>query len=185
MKTIDNSVCVECEGQPEWPEPNPGEMAFLIGSAVTYVAYGGYVVARRHPRWLPVWITALVTWFTVCKYLICTRCERYGEACDFFYLGRWASRLFERQPDRMLDTAGIIAEGGSVAVMQFVPLLAALRSRRMLLTYLVLLAVGQWAQLSICCSKCVVYSKDPWKRDTCPSYKIAEKLFGEPGSRPR
>jgi len=152
-------------------------MAFLIGSAVTYLAYGGYVVARRRPRWLPAWLAALATWFTVCKYLICTRCERYGEACDFYYLGRWASRLFERQPDRSLDAAGIIAEGGSVAIMQFAPLLAALGRRRMLLTYVVLLAIGQWAQLSVCCSRCVVYSKDPWKRETCPSYKLAQKIF--------
>lgn len=180
MEIIDTSVCADCEETGEWPEPKPGEMGFLIASAVAYLAYGGYVVVRRRPRWLPFWLGALITWFTVCKYLICTRCERYGEACDFYYLGKWASRLFERQPDRTLDSAGIIAEGGSVALMQFVPLAAALGSPRMLLTYLVLLGVGQWAQLSVCCSRCVDYSKDPWKRDTCPSYKIAQRMFGPP-----
>jgi hypothetical protein len=89
-----------CGSEGEWPEPDPGRMRFLIGSGIAYVAFGGYVVARRRPKWLPLWLAALVTWFTLCKYLICTRCERYGEACDFYYLGRWAERLFERQPDR-------------------------------------------------------------------------------------
>ncbi|MCJ7652065.1 MAG: hypothetical protein MUO75_00010 [Actinobacteria bacterium] len=165
-----------CEG--EWPEPDPGRMKFLIGSGIASTAFGGYVVARRRPKWLPLWLTALVTWFTLCKYLICTRCERYGEACDFYYLGKWAARLFERQPDRTLDTAGILAEGGSVAVLQYMPMLAAIRKPRLLLSYLVLFALSQWSLLSICCRKCIAYSNDPWKAKTCPSYKQAQRLFG-------
>jgi len=165
-----------CEG--EWPEPDPGRMKFLIGSGIASTAFGGYVVARRRPKWLPLWLAALVTWFTLCKYLICTRCERYGEACDFYYLGKWAARLFERQPDRTLDTAGILAEGGSVAVLQYMPMLAAIRKPRLLLSYLVLFALSQWSLLSICCRKCIAYSKDPWKAKYCPSYKQAQKLFG-------
>lgn len=161
----------------EWPEPDVRAMRFMIASGIAYLAYGGYIVARRRPGWLPVWLAALVSWFTLCKYLICTRCERYGEACDFYYLGRWAARLFPPQPDRTLDMAGIIAEGGSVAVLQFLPALAALGSRRKLLFYLVLLAVMQAAHLTVCCRKCIVYSKDHWKRNTCPNYKLAQKLF--------
>jgi len=168
-----------CEGNSDWPEPDPNQMKLLIGSGIAYIAYGGYVVARRRPRWLPLWLAALVTWFTLCKYLICTRCERYGEACDFYYLGKWAARLFERQPGRTLDKAGIAAEGGSVAVLQLLPILASLGKWRMLLKYLVLFAAGQWALLSICCRRCIQYSTDPWKRETCPSYRQAQKLFGD------
>ncbi len=170
-------ACAAPDASGEWPEPDRGRMRLLIGSGIAYLAYGGYVVARRKPGWLPLWVAALVTWFTLCKYLICTRCERYGEACDFYYLGKLAARMFPPQPDRTLDTAGIIAEGGSVAVLQFLPIAAALRKPGMLLRYLALMGIGQAAQLSICCRRCVVYSTDPWKRDTCPSYKLASRLF--------
>lgn len=161
-----------------WPEPDRGRMRFLIGAGIAQVGYGGYVVARRRPKWFPIWLAALVIWFTLCKYLICTRCERYGEACDFYYLGKWAARLFPPQPDKTLDTAGIIAEGGSAAVLQFLPVAAALRKPGLLVRYLVVLAVGQGAQLSICCRRCVAHSTDTWKRDTCPSYKLASRLYG-------
>lgn len=167
------------ENAGEWPEPDKGAMRFMIGSAIAYLAYGGYAVARRRPRWLPLWLAALVTWFTLCKYLICTRCERYGEACDFFYLGKLAARLFEAQPDRTLTSAGIAAEGGSVAVLQLLPLLATLGRWRSFFFYLLLLGVGQGAQLNTCCRRCIVYSTDWWKRDVCPSYKLAQRLFGE------
>lgn len=178
MKTGCGCGC-GCEGEPsaDWPEPDKGQMKFLIGSGIAYVAYGGYVVARRRPKWLPVWLAALVTWFTLCKYLICTRCERYGEACDFYYLGKWAARLFERQADRTLDTAGILAEGGSAAVLQLLPVMASIGKWRMMLRYLFLLLVGQYALLSVCCRKCIRYSTDPWKRKTCPSYRQAKWLF--------
>lgn len=169
-------VCGECSGG-EWPEPDRTKMRFLIGSNLAYLGFGGYVVARRRPRWFPVWLAALVTWFTLCKYLICTRCERFGEACDFYYLGKWAARLFKPQPDRTLDKAGIVAEGSSVAILQLMPIAATLGRWRSLFAYVMMLAVGQGAQLSICCRRCVQYSNDPWKRDVCPSYKQAQKLF--------
>jgi len=166
-----------CGAEGEWPEPDKGQMRFLIGSNIAYLVFGCYVIVRRRPRWLPVWLAALVTWFTLCKYLICTRCERYGEACDFYYLGKWAARLFKPQPDKTLDTAGIVAEGSSVAVLQLMPIAAAFGRWRMMLLYLAMLAVGHGAQLSICCRRCIQYSQDPWKRDTCPSYKQAQRLF--------
>lgn len=171
-----------CGGETEqacWPGPDRGAMRFLIGSGVWMLACGGWVVARRRPKWLGLWLAALVTWFTVCKYLICTRCENYGEPCDFYYLGRWAAKMFKPQPDRTLDTAGIIAEGGSVAVLQFLPALAALGDRRMFFMFLASLLTNQGAQLSICCRRCIKYSTDPWKASTCPSYKLAQKMFGE------
>jgi len=152
-------------------------MRFLIGTGVAMLSYGGYVVARRRPKWLPLWLAALITWFTLCKYLICTRCENYSEACDFYYLGKLAAKMFPAQPGRTLDTAGIVAEGGSVAVLQFLPAIAALGKWRMLFMFLALLGLNQATQLNVCCRRCIQCSKDPWKRDTCPSYKLARKLY--------
>ena len=168
-----------CGCSAEWPEPDPRQMLLLIGSGVAVLAYGGSVVARRRPWWMPLWLAALVTWFTLCKYLICTRCENYGKACDFYYLGTFAAMLFDRQPGRTLDAAGIAAEGGSMAVLQFLPVVAAIGDRKRLVRFLLLLIGAQAALLSICCRKCIKYSTDPWKRETCPSYRQAEWLFGE------
>lgn len=168
----------DAEAKIERTEQDKTKMRFLIGTGVSMLAYGGYVVARRKPRWLPLWIAALVTWFTACKYLICARCEYYGEACDFYYLGKFAARLFERQPDRTLDTAGIVAEGASVSILQFLPVLASLRKPKMLLMFLALLGINQATQMQVCCRRCIQNSTDPWKRDTCPTYKLAQKIYG-------
>ncbi len=169
--------CEEFSGNGDWPEPKPLNMAILIGSWISYIFYGGYLIARKKPKWLLLWLPALILWMTLCKYLICTRCERYGKPCDFYYLGKWAALLFERQPDKTLDTAGIIAEGSTVAILQLLPIVAGIRSGRMILKYMLLLTLNQIAQLSICCRKCVQYSTDPWKHNVCPSYKQARALF--------
>lgn len=164
-------------GGADWPEQDKTQTQFLIGTGVAMLAYGGWTVARRRPWLFPLWLAALVTWFTVCKYLICTRCENYGKPCDFYWLGTYAAKLFKPQPGRTLDTAGIAAEGGSVAVLQFLPLVASLGKWRQFVTFLFLLAVNQATQLNVCCRRCIEHSTDSWKRDTCPSYRLAEKLF--------
>lgn len=178
----ENCEFAQGKGTSGFPEPDPTQMKVLIGSGLAYLLYGGWVVARNKPRWMPVWLAALVSWFTLCKYLVCTRCERFGEACDFYYLGKWASRLFERQPDKTLDMKGIIAEGASVGILRYMPFLAGLKSPKMLSRYAVLYLFGQAALLLICCRRCVKYSKDSWKRETCPSYKMAERLSSIIGS---
>jgi hypothetical protein len=170
--------CAE-DGAGPVPGKDPVAMKFLIGTGVSMLAYGGWAVARRKPKWLPLWLAALVTWFTACKYLICARCEYYGQPCDFYNLGLYAAKLFERQPDKTLDMAGIVAEGGSVAVLQFLPVLATLGKPGMLVKFLALLAVNQTAQMQLCCRRCVQCSTDEWKRDTCPTYKLAQKIYGE------
>lgn len=169
--------CGTYSGSEDWPEPEPLNMAVLIFSWIAYIFYGGYLIAKKRPKWLLLWFPALLLWMTLCKYLICTRCEKYGEPCDFYYLGKWAALLFERQPDKTLDTAGIIAEGSTVATLQLLPIVAGIGSPGMLLKYMLLLAFNQAAQLSICCRKCVQYSTDPWKREVCPSYKQARAIF--------
>jgi hypothetical protein len=179
MKQNGCSCGCAAEAQCDRPEQDPLKMKFLIGTGVSMLAYGGWAVARRRPKWFPLWLAALVTWFTACKYLICARCEYYGEACDFYNLGLYAAKLFKRQPDKSLDTAGIVAEGSSVAVLQFLPVLATLTRPGMLVRFLALLAINQAAQMQLCCRRCVQYSTDEWKRDTCPTYRLAEKIYGD------
>jgi hypothetical protein len=162
----------------EKPPQDENAMRFMMGSGAAYLLYGGYVVSRRRPRWFPLWLSAVVGWFTLSKYLICTRCEYFGEPCDFYRLGTFAARMFERQPDKSLDAYGIASEGITVAIIQFLPMLASLTKPKMLIKFLILFAIGQYAQLTVCCRRCIQYSTDPWKRDKCPSYGLATRLFG-------
>ena len=57
-------------------------------------------------------------------------------------------------------------------------MLASLTKPRMLIKLLLLFGIGQYAQLTVCCKRCIQYSTDPWKKEKCPSYSLATKLFG-------
>jgi len=169
-------TAVECPGQSGFPDADPGAQALLISGGALCLGCGAYAVRRYRPGWLKLWLAALVVWGTLCKYLICTRCERYGQACDYCYGGRYAARLFKRQPGRQLDAWGILAEGSSGAVLMFLPILAAMKSRRLLVSYLAILGLWQGALIRLCCSRCVEHATDPWKARYCPNYWIASQL---------
>jgi hypothetical protein len=162
----------------EWPPADPRAMAIQISAGLAYLGCGGYAVRRYRPRLFPLWLFALFIWGTLCKYLICARCERYGQACDFCYGGKYAAFFFKRRPDRTLDAAGIAAEGISGMIMQFLPVLAAVRNRRLLVLYVFINLIWQAVLLQTACKKCVLYSKDPWKEKYCPSYRMAKIIFG-------
>lgn len=164
------------EDEVVWPSADAGEQAVLISLGLAVLAYGGGLVGRFRRRWLSLWLAALLLWSFLSKYLICTRCESYGKPCDFCYGGKYAALFFKPQPDRTLDASGIITEGVSMAVFSMLPAMAARDDRRKLALYLSLLIAFQAALYHICCSKCVLYSREPWKRDICPSYKVAKIL---------
>lgn len=164
------------EDEVVWPSADAREQAVLISLGLAVLAYGGGLVGRFRRRWLSLWLAALLLWSFLSKYLICTRCESYGKPCDFCYGGKYAALFFKPQPDRTLDASGIITEGVSMAVFSMLPAMAARDDRRKLALYLSLLIAFQAALYHICCSKCVLYSREPWKRDICPSYKVAKIL---------
>ena len=164
------------EEERAWPSADAGEQAVLIGLGGAFLACGAGMVGRYRRRWLPVWLTALLAWSFLSKYLICARCECYGKPCDFCYGGKYAALFFKPQPDRSLDVYGLLTEGLSVAVFSLLPALAVRDDRRKLALYLTTLVAFQAALYRVCCSKCVLYSREPWKRDICPNYKLAKTL---------
>jgi len=146
--------------RPEWPEQNRLSMAVLVALNAGYVLFGAYVMWRCGRKWIPLWLGALLAWATVCKYFICTRCERYGEACDYCYGGKYAAMLFSRQPDMGLDAGGIMSEGISTSIMMWLPVVVA-RNKRL---------------IRVCCIRCTRHARDPWKARWCPNYKLASML---------
>jgi hypothetical protein len=159
-----------------WEEPPAVEIALETAAGAAMLASGAYFVARYRRKLLPLWAAAFVSWFTLCKYLICTRCERYGQRCEFYCLGKYAARLFPAQPGKGLDAAGIVAEGASAGTLYFLPLLAVTGRRARFLAYAATLSAALLTQFFVSCRRCVQTATTPWK-STCPNYKLAHRIF--------
>lgn len=167
----------------DWPSAEPRQQALLIAAGLAMLSYGGYVLNRLRPRWLPAWLGALLTWGLLPKYLICARCENYGKACDFTWGGKYAAFFFPRQPDRSFGPSGALAEGVPGITVIFLPVLAARRKPLLLAGYLGLAALWQAVLIEVCCVKCVEYARDPWKARYCPSYRLASLVLRRGAAR--
>jgi hypothetical protein len=165
----------------EWCEVSPAAIAVESAAGLAAIATGGYLMFRHRRKLFPLWAAATVSWFTLCKYLICTRCEHYGEKCEFYNLGVLAARMFPAQPDRTLTRVGYTAEGLSMGGMMALPLTAAWGDRKRFATYAALFAAQYATQLLVSCRHCVLTATTPWKA-RCPSYQLARRIWvdGEP-----
>lgn len=159
-----------------WEEPPVAEIALESAAGIVMLAYGADLTWRFRRRLFPFWAAAFVAWFTLCKYLICTRCERYGRRCEFYCLGKYAARLFPAQHDRSLDAAGIMAEGLSIGTLYFLPVFAAKGRVARLASYAAVLAAAVGSQFAVSCRRCARTATTPWKA-TCPNYKLARRVF--------
>lgn len=169
---------MQVEPVQEWHEVPPASIALESAAGLAAIAWGGCLVARHRRKLFPVWAAATTSWFTLCKYLICTRCEHYGRKCEFYNLGKLAALLFTAQPDRTLTRVGYAAEALSVAGMLLLPFTAAWGDRRRLATYGALFAAQWTTQLLVSCRHCARTATTPWKA-RCPTYGLARRLFVE------
>jgi hypothetical protein len=172
---------VEVKPVQEWCEVSPAAIAVESAAGLAAIAAGGYFVARYRSKLFPLWAAATTSWFTLCKYLICTRCEHYGKKCEFYNLGLLAARMFPAQPDRTLTRVGYAAEGLSVAGMLLLPFTAAWGDKKRLAVYAALFA-SQWStQLLVSCRHCARTATTPWKAQ-CPTYQLARRIWGQDSS---
>jgi hypothetical protein len=167
---------MEVQPVQEWCELPSWAIAVESAAGLAAIAAAGYNMARYRRKLFPVWAAATVSWFVLCKYLICTRCEHYGKRCEFYNLGKWAAYLFEAQPDRTLTQVGYAAEGLSVGGMLILPFTAAWGDRKRLLRYSLLFA-AQWStQMLVACRHCARTAATPWKA-RCPSYRLSRRIW--------
>ena len=161
----------QCASGAEWPAADAREQAVLVSTAIALIGTGWRALRRNRPGWIPAWLAGLAAWATIPKYFICARCENYGKPCDFLYGGKYASLLFERQ-DKPFGAAGYAAEGASLAVLLFLPAIAARRDAGALSLYALAGAAFQALLVKFCCIDCVRYARDPWKARYCPTYRM-------------
>jgi hypothetical protein len=160
----------------EWCEVSPVAIALESVAGLAAIAAGGSLMFRYRRKLFPLWAAATVSWFTLCKYLICTRCEHYGKKCEFYNLGILAARMFPAQPDRTLTRVGYASEGLSVGGMLLLPFTAAWGNRKRLALYATLFA-AQWStQLLVSCRHCAYTATTPWKAQ-CPTYQLARRIW--------
>lgn len=160
----------------EWREVSPASIAVESAAGLAAVAAGGYLVSRRRRKLFPWWAAATASWFTLCKYLICTRCEHYGKRCEFYNLGVLAARMFPAQPGRDLSGVGYAAEGLSFGGMLLLPLAAAWGDGKRFAAYAALVAAQLGTQLLVSCRHCARTASTPWKA-RCPSYRLARLIW--------
>jgi hypothetical protein len=170
-------MSVEVKPLEEWCEVSRAAIAVESAAGLAAIACGGYFLARNRRRLLPVWSAATLSWFTLCKYLICTRCEHYGKRCEFYNLGILAARMFPAQPGRTLTRVGYAAEALSVGGMLLLPFAGAWGDKRRLAIYSALFAAQYTTQLLISCRHCARTATTPWKA-RCPTYGLARRIWG-------
>lgn len=159
----------------EWPQARIGQQALLAVSALVFFRSGWRALRRNRPALIPIWLMGLIGWLTVPKYFICARCESYGKPCDFFYGGKYAALLFEKQ-DRPFNAAGYFAEGLSLGIFQLLPAFASRHDLKSCVLYAFSALLFQSVLIAVCCVKCVRNAQDPWKRKYCPTFKLVESL---------
>jgi hypothetical protein len=160
----------------QWEEPPHTSIMFQRALGLMTIIVGGLGLLRHRRTYLLPWLACVTSWFTVCKYAICTHCEHHGEFCEFYGLGKHAARMFPNKRKHALSPFGWATEAVSASGMLFLPFLGVKDNRRGLMLYTLLVLATQTAQLFISCRRCALTATDPWK-NMCPGYHIARRLF--------
>lgn len=160
----------------EWEEP-PRIPIFIEWAAfIAALTAGGLGLARHRRKLLLPWFACVTSWFTLCKYVICTHCEHHGEFCEFYGLGKHAARMFPKKRKNELSPFGWATEAVSAGGMTLLPLLAVKENSRELALYAMLVLAQGATMLHVSCRRCALTATDPWK-NVCPGYHIARFLY--------
>ena len=160
------------------PNPNPLIMAFRfaafgLGGAI---ALGGMLRERKFKHlgaWLGIWALFL-TWP---RYLICARCDGYGERCYPYYLGKYTSLIFPQVEGKDVGNLGFAMEAFCLGGMYWTPVLALRKNRKLLLRYLGVMQVVLLAHFFHACRWCAANSDQKWKM-ACPNHRIWKRIQG-------
>lgn len=166
--------CPECS---KYGGPNPRFMLFrvMVLLAQFFTAVVG-LVRERSWKALAVTIGALAFFFTVPRYLICARCESYGENCYSLYLGKVTSMYLPKVDGKETSPVGAFMEFMTLSTLANAPAVGLRHNRRLLALYLLLANMTLVMQFSHACRHCSEFATG-WKKK-CPAAKLAGSVFG-------
>lgn len=164
--------CPECT---KYGGPNPKIMALkgVVLAAQFLLAVTG-MIGERSWKALGVFLAALAFFFTVPRYLICTRCGGYGQKCYPFYLGKITSMYLPKVEGKKVSPVGAGLELLTLSTLSLAPVSGLWRSGK-LFAYLSLANLTLALHFWHACRHCARYATD-WRRN-CTSAKLARRVF--------
>ena len=169
--------CAACCEEPCGPRPNPLIMAlrFAVFGLGSLVALAEMIKERKFKHlaaWLATW-TLFMTWP---RYLICARCEGYGNMCYSYYLGKYTSMVFPRVEGKDVGPLGFGMEVFCLSSMFWTPVLALRNNRPLLTRYLAIMQLVLAGQFFHACRYCAANSTQEWK-NVCPAHRTWKKIL--------
>ena len=149
-------------------------LRFAALGLVSLTALGG-MVEERKPKHLAAWLGAWALFMTWPRYLICARCDGYGQMCYPHYLGKYTSLLFPRAEGKEVGPLGFGLETFCLIVILWTPVLALRGNRQLLTRYLIAMQLVLAGQFFHACRWCAAHSTQGWKR-ACPAYRAWKKM---------
>jgi hypothetical protein len=170
-RTVDES-CGPCE-----PHPNPLIMAlrFTAFGLGGLVALGGMIKERKFKH-LAAWLGTWALFLSWPRYLICSRCDGYGNMCYSYYLGKYTSMVFPKVEGKDVSPLGFAMEGFCLSSMFWTPVLALRNNRQLLIRYLVIMELVLAGQIFHACRYCAANSTQGWK-NVCPAHRTWKKIL--------
>ncbi len=164
-----------CSGK---PKPNPLIMAvrFAAFGLGVVVALSGMIKERKFKQ-LAVWLGAWGLFLTYARYLICARCEGYGNMCYSYYIGKYTSMILPQVEGKEVGAQGFIIEVLSLGSIFWVPILALRDNRKLMLRYFAIMQFVGIAQFFHACRWCAANSTQEWK-NKCPAHRTWKKKLG-------
>lgn len=165
--------CVEC-AEHGGPSPVIMSVRFFFLAAQFLVAVLG-LLKERSWKALGVFLGAIAFFATVPRYLVCCRCDGYGNNCYSLYLGKVTSMYLPRVEDKEISKIGSALEALTLQTLALTPAIGLRRSRKLLAFYLLLCNATFGLHFWHACRHCAEYATD-WRKD-CPMAKTARRVF--------
>jgi len=165
--------CAECLGH-DGPDPKIMGIRFFVLGAQFLVAIVG-LIRERSWKALLATLGALAFFLTLPRYLICCRCEGYGQKCYPLYLGKLTSLYLPKVEGKEVSSAGAALELLTLSILGNSPAIGLRKNKKLLALYLLLTNLTVGFQFWHSCRHCAKYATD-WRKD-CHLAKLAGSVF--------
>lgn len=169
--------CAACCGETCGPRPNPLIMAlrFAAFGLGMLIALAGMIKERKFKH-LAFWLGTLGLFLTWPRYLICSRCEGYGNMCYSYYIGKYTSLVFPKVEGKDVGPLGFGMEAFCLGSLFWTPALAMRNNRELLTRYMLVMQLVLIGQFFHACRYCAANSTQEWK-NVCPNHRIWKKIL--------